>query len=138
MTTAADIMTTDVTYIRPTDTLTTAARLMRHHNIGALPVVTDAGELVGILTDRDIVVHGISHGYDPITTTVDSLSLQSVRTVSSESDLDSIHALMTVRRIRRLPVVDAFGTLVGIISLGDVARHTDHARLGTITEQLST
>jgi CBS domain-containing protein len=136
-TTAANIMTGDVITLHATDTLIAAARLMRDHNIGALPVVDDHNHLIGILTDRDIVIHGISRGFDPAKTAVDALGLQSVATIARENDLESIISLMTTRQIHRLPVVDDHGVLVGIISLANIAHHTNPETLGTITEHLT-
>ncbi|MGK9148155.1 CBS domain-containing protein [Plantibacter flavus] len=137
MTTAADLMTDDPAAITPADTLVETAEFMRDLDSGVLPVIDDDGYLIGVITERDIVVHAIAKGFDPGTTLVDVLGFQVVYTVSRETDLDSIRSLMQRRRVRELPVVDDGGFLVGMISLRDVAAHTADALTRMLTTVLS-
>ncbi|HYY08390.1 MAG TPA: CBS domain-containing protein [Actinomycetota bacterium] len=97
-----------------------AAGLMAAHDIGALPIVED-GRLVGIVTDRDLVLRVLAERKDPRSVKVsDVATTRRIETVTPDTQLADARALMAERRIRRLPVVKD-GELVGIVSLGDVA-----------------
>jgi CBS domain-containing protein len=89
-------------------------------NVGVLPVC-DNGSLVGLLTDRDIVVRATSAGQDPCTTTVATVMTIPPRSVRSDALLQDALQVMQQQQVRRLPVLDAEGMLVGIVSLGDLA-----------------
>ena len=114
-----EIMTTDITKATPDNTLVDIAVIMRDEDIGALPVVED-GELIGIVTDRDIVVRAIANGRDPSTTKVEEVLSEEVEGVEPGTDVTDAADLMAARQIRRLPVVEE-GQLIGMISLGDIA-----------------
>jgi CBS domain-containing protein len=115
-----DVMTPDPRTVTPGDTLQSAAQLMDNLNVGVLPV-TEGDRLVGMLTDRDIVVRSTSAGQDPRTATVSDAMTGEVRSLPSESSvLDAIH-MMKDQQLRRIPVVEAGNKLVGILSLGDLA-----------------
>ena len=114
-----EIMTTNVTKATPENTLVDIAVTMRDENIGAVPVVED-GQLLGIVTDRDIVVRGIADGREPSDTRVEEVLSEEVESVSPDTDVTDAADLMASRQIRRLPVVDD-GQLIGMISLGDIA-----------------
>lgn len=114
-----DVMTKSVTSIRPDATIKDAAQMMQQHNIGSIPVV-DANGLVGIVTDRDIVVRNIADGQDPATTPVKNVMTSQVTTVTPEEDVHAISQMMASRQIRRIPVVEN-QQLVGMVSLGDIA-----------------
>jgi CBS domain-containing protein len=97
-----------------------AAGLMSANDIGALPIVED-GRLVGIVTDRDLVLRVLAERKDPRSVKViDVATTRRIETVTPDTQLADARALMAERRIRRLPVVKD-GELVGIVSLGDVA-----------------
>jgi CBS domain-containing protein len=97
-----------------------AAALMAANDIGALPIVED-GHLVGIVTDRDLVLRVLAERKDPRSVEVgDVATTRGIETVSPDTQLADARALMAEKRIRRLPVVKD-GTLVGMVSLGDVA-----------------
>ena len=114
-----DAMTERVTTARPDTTLEEIASMMKTEDTGAIPVVDD-GELIGIVTDRDIVVRCIAEGGDPTETTAEEIVSENLETIDPESDLDEAVELMSQKQIRRLPVVDN-GELVGMLSIGDVA-----------------
>jgi len=114
-----DIMTRDVAYTNPDETVTEAARLMQKHNIGAIPVCDENG-VIGILTDRDIVVRNVAHGTDPHMTKVRDVMTSQVRAASPDMDAGDVTKMMAGSRIRRIPVVED-NRLVGIVSLGDMA-----------------
>jgi CBS domain-containing protein len=114
-----DVMTKSVATIRPDATIKDAAQLMQQHNVGSLPVV-DSNGLVGIVTDRDIVVRNIAAGQDPMSTPVKNVMTSQVTTVTPEEDVHAISRMMSTRQIRRVPVVEN-QRLVGMVSLGDIA-----------------
>lgn len=115
-----DVMTPDPRTVQPGDTLQAAARAMDELNVGVLPVV-EGGRLVGLLTDRDIVIRSTSAGQDPRTATVADAMTAEVRSLPEDAQVLDAVRTMEEGQLRRVPVVDAGGTLVGIVSLGDLA-----------------
>ena len=119
MTTVTDVMTRNVRTLAPGATVADAAKAMRELNVGVIPVC-EGGKLLGVVTDRDIVVRAVAEGLDggtPLSTVMSS----DVRTARETDDLDTVLADMASRQIRRLPVLDASQRLAGIISIGDIA-----------------
>lgn len=114
-----DIMTRNVAYVKPDATVFDAASLMQQYNVGSVPVCDQNG-IVGIVTDRDIVVRNISKGSDPKSTPVSSIMTTNVTTVSPDTDVGTLGAIMSEKQVRRVPVVDN-NNLVGIVALGDLA-----------------
>ena len=120
MTSVADLMTRDPITVDPDDSVLHAAQLMDDLNVGALPVCRD-GELIGIVTDRDITVRAIAAGLDAASTPVDLVMSDRVRCCSRQQSAAEVLRRMSAVQIRRLPVVDEDHRLVGIVSLGDIA-----------------
>lgn len=114
-----EIMTKDVAYIKPDTTVTEAAKLMQQYNVGSIPVCDRTG-VVGMVTDRDIVVRNVITGIDPQSTPVSNIMTTKVATVTSDTDVNQLGDIMSKNQIRRIPVVDN-NTLVGIVALGDLA-----------------
>jgi CBS domain-containing protein len=114
-----DKMTTNVTYINPDSTVVEAAQLMQQHNVGSIPVCDQSG-VIGIVTDRDIIVRNIAHGKNPQSTTVRDVMTSKVATASPDMDVDDVTKMMAQNQIRRVPVVDN-NQIVGMLALGDVA-----------------
>lgn len=114
-----DIMTKNVAYVNPNSTLVETAQLMQKHNVGSIPVCDQSG-VIGIVTDRDIVVRNIAHGNDPKQTPVKDVMTSQVTTVTPDADMADVSKMMASNKVRRLPVVDN-NMLVGIVALGDVA-----------------
>lgn len=114
-----DIMTGDVTYINPDSNVVEAAQLMQKHNVGSIPVCDNNG-LVGIVTDRDIVVRNIAHGKNPASTTVRDVMTGQVITATPDMEVDSATKMMAEKQIRRIPVVEN-NMIIGMLALGDVA-----------------
>lgn len=114
-----DIMTKSVAYVNPSSTVIDAAKLMQQHNVGSIPVC-DQGGIVGIVTDRDIIVRNVASGKNPQQTAVRDVMTQNVLTVNPEMEMDEVTKIMSSSKIRRVPVVD-HNNLVGIVALGDVA-----------------
>lgn len=113
-----EIMTTDVTTVSANDSISKAAEIMKTLGIGAVPV-TQNNKLVGIVTDRDIVVRGLAGGKGS-NDAVSSVMTSDVTTVTSDMDVHNAADIMAVRQIRRLPIVDN-DQLVGIVAIGDMA-----------------
>ena len=116
----ADVMTPDPQTVRSGDTLQSAAQLMDELNVGVLPVV-DSGELIGILTDRDIVIRSTSAGQDPSTAKVSDAMTTDAQTLQEDASVEEAVEIMEEHQLRRVPVVNGAGRLVGIVSLGDLA-----------------
>ena len=131
----AEIMARDVITIPGDATLVEAAELMRKYNIGFLPVIT-ADVLVGVLTDRDIVVRGLGEGRNPYTTLVRSLMSSEPVWCYDDDVLTDTVDILTNRHVRRLVVVDNNNNLCGLLSLDDLAAHMSSDRLlsGVIRE----
>ena len=121
--TIEDVMIPNPTALPASATINAAARAMRDEAIGAVVVLEDS-RLRGILTDRDIVVRVVAGGLPADRTTVGEICSTDLTTVSRTDDLEEAATLMRDRGLRRLPVVD-HGTVVGILSLGDVAREQE-------------
>lgn len=120
MTTVSDVMTRNVRSLGPDDSVASAAKAMDELNVGVIPVCT-GGKLLGVVTDRDIVVRSVAKGLDSNTTLLADVMSESVQTAQADDDLDDVLNQMGDSQIRRLPVVDAGGQLIGIISIGDIA-----------------
>ena len=120
MTTVADVMTRGVRSMSPTDTVAKAAQAMDELNVGVIPVC-DGGKVVGMVTDRDIVVRGVAQEFDLKTTKLADVMSANVRCATEGQDIDEILDQMADSQIRRMPVVDGQDKLVGILSIGDIA-----------------
>ncbi len=114
-----EIMTNEVAYVSPSQTLVDAARLMQKHDVGSVPVC-QGDQVLGIVTDRDIVVRNVAHGKNPQNTSVKDVMTSQVRMVSSDMDIHQAAEMMAKNQVRRLPVVDN-NRIVGMIALGDLA-----------------
>lgn len=135
MTRVADVMTPGVESTSSGATLLDAARTMRDGDFGSVPVVDDQ-RVVGVLTDRDIVVRAVAEGLDPATVRVGEAASRDPVTVRPDQDLDDAMELMARHRVRRLPVVED-GLLVGVVSQADVAIVAKEARTGAVVEEIS-
>lgn len=114
-----EIMTKNVAYVNPMTTVVEAAQLMQKHNVGAIPVC-DVNGVVGLVTDRDIVVRNIAHGKSPESTPVKDVMTSQVTSVSPEIDVNEASRIMSQHQVRRLPVVEN-NRIVGMLALGDLA-----------------
>jgi CBS domain-containing protein len=133
MTTARDIMHAGATCISANQSLQHAAYQMRDLDVGALPICSDDGSPIGIVTDRDIVVKCIANGVDPASMTAGQLAQTRPFTIDPSADVDDVLSLMTEHQIRRLPVIDN-QRVVGMISEADLARHLPDQAVGQFIE----
>ncbi|HEV2612383.1 MAG TPA: CBS domain-containing protein [Noviherbaspirillum sp.] len=118
----SEVMTRDVRFVSPQESLQRAAQMMDELDVGALPVC-EGDRLVGMVTDRDITIRGTAAGRSPGDAHVDEVMSTNIRCVFEDQALDEVMTQMADSQIRRIPVVthDEQQKLIGIISLGDVA-----------------
>jgi CBS domain-containing protein len=129
------LMTTEPVTVAPGATLGEVATLMKQEDCGAIPVV-EGGRLVGIVTDRDIVIRGVAAGTDPKTQRVSTVMSADPVTVGPDDDVSDAEQIMADRQIRRLPVVEG-GRLVGIIVTAQIARAEDKRKVGETIKEIS-
>jgi CBS domain-containing protein len=130
-----DVMTREVRACEPTATVAEAAKVMAREDIGPIPIV-EGGRLVGIVTDRDIVVQVVAAGRDVNSTTVGDIASRDLVTVSPDDNLDDALTLLAERQVRRLPVVEG-DRLVGIVAQADIARLGEDKKTGEVVEEIS-
>ena len=116
-----DLMNSAVVSITPEESAALAARLLSRHDLGSLPVCGQNGRLVGIVTDRDIILRCVAAGEDPSRVPVQDIMSRAPVTIAPGDDIHAAARQMAARQVRRLPVVDG-GKVVGMVSLGDLAK----------------
>jgi CBS domain-containing protein len=131
-----ELMTVRPRTVKAGDSVVEAAKLMRGEDAGLAPIV-DGDRLVGVITDRDIAIRVVAEGRDPQSTKVEEVASENVVTIDPQQDLDEALRLMAEHQLRRLPVVEEDGKLVGIVSQADVARQGDTKSTGEVVEQIS-
>lgn len=136
MTTIADRMTRGVRSLDADDSMMFAAQAMDELNVGSIPVCQDE-RLIGIVTDRDIVVRGVAQGLDG-DTKLSELMSKGVQSCREDQAVEDAVRLMRANKIRRVPVVDADGRLVGIVALGDLSAEGDADAAGDALQDIST
>lgn len=122
MTTIRDLMTSNVETVGPDQTARDAAAFMLSADTGSIPVCEN-DRVIGMITDRDIAVRGVAEGKGPECSVRDLMSSDIVCARDTD-DADSVARKMSDAQVRRLPVLDADDRLVGMVSLGDLARET--------------
>ena len=118
-----EVMTDNPVCCLPEDNVGQAARLMRRERIGSVPIVTDElkKELIGIVTDRDLAIKVVGESRDAIRTSVYDVMTAAVVACREDDDVSTAVSAMEEHQIRRIPVVNDSGRLVGIISQGDIS-----------------
>jgi CBS domain-containing protein len=135
-----DIMTRDPSCVTPETPAREAARIMRDEDIGVVPVVEDESSrrLVGVVTDRDLAVRIVAEGRDADTPVVEVMTASRLATVTPDVDVDDVMDAMAAEQVRRIPIVDERGSLVGIVSQADVVRKArDDDKAERTVEQIS-
>ena len=139
----SELMTKNPCTVTPDTPVSEAARLMKEEDVGILPVVERVGgaetrgRLVGVVTDRDIAVRHVAEGRMTDTPVRDVMS-GGVKTASPDDNVETVMALMGREQIRRIPVVDERGSLVGVISQADLVRKaSDSRQVEKTVEQIS-
>ncbi len=118
--TVGDLMTAFPESLTESDTIKKAAQMMRDHDYGMMPILDANEALIGVVTDRDIVINAVAEGRDPDTSLSECMTRQPDTITKDLLVQDALH-LMNTRQIRRVPVVE-FGRLIGMLSLADIAR----------------
>ena len=132
----SEVMSRDVQIANPDDTLTEAAVRMAESGVGALPVC-NGRKVLGMITDRDLVVRGLARSLDPETTQVQRCMSEGVQWCYEDEDVEAAARKMAEHQVRRLIVVDRDKNLVGMVALGDVARSSDDRVSGDTLESIS-
>lgn len=123
----------EVKLVSPATSVVEASRHMRDLDVGALPVTAD-GQLIGMVTDRDIVARGVASGELTAATIVSEVMTPEVFCCEDTDDLETAAELMSSKQVRRLAVLDQDRRLIGIISLGDIARCDDDAGVWALSD----
>ena len=116
-----DVMTREVKTCAPETDLADAAKSMWMRDCGVLPVVDKSGQVVGMITDRDICIATGCRRRDPATILVSEVMTKKVNSCSPEADIREGLQIMQQKRVRRLPVIDSAGKLCGVLSISDIA-----------------
>lgn len=128
-----EIMSTEVQMIAPEATLRQAAQMMLAQDVGALPVCQGA-TLLGMVTDRDIAVRGVAAGLLPDAARVADVMTKNLEFCTEDQDTEDVMQTMGHAQVRRLPVVNLAGELVGIVSIADMARRQPGPVKQTVSE----
>lgn len=132
-----DVMTPNPKAVTEIASVLEVARIMRDLDTGVVPVV-DGRKVIGLVTDRDIVVRALADGKDCKVIRVSDVMTKGVYTVKEDTPVDEVLKLMAKDEIRRLPVVNSSGELTGIVSIGDVAKRTGKDdKVGKAIEDIS-
>lgn len=134
---ASDVMTGNPQSVTERDDLQKVAKLMLDHDCGAIPVV-DGKKIIGMITDRDIVIRVVAKGKNPSDARVSDAMTKEAYCVRESDPLEKVYQVMSDRQVRRVPVVDQNQQLVGIIAQADVATQGNQdKRVGETVEQIS-
>jgi CBS domain-containing protein len=131
-----DAMTSNPRTIDAGKPVAHAAKMMKDEDVGLAPVV-EGDRLVGTVTDRDIVTRVIAEGRDPGSTSVRDIATTDLVTIDPQQSLDDALRLMAQHQVRRLPVVENDGRLVGVLAQADVAGHAESSATGRMVEGIS-
>jgi CBS domain-containing protein len=131
-----DIMTSNPCTIDAEKSVAYAAKMMRDEDVGLAPIV-EGDKLIGMLTDRDIAVRVVAEGRDPNQVKVAEVASKQVVTIDPQQDLDEALRIMAKHQVRRLPVVEEDGQLVGVVAQADIAREGDDKKTGKLVEEIS-
>ena len=129
-----ECMCQDVCFVKPDCKVYDAARIMNENHIGCIPVCNDQKNVVGVLTDRDIVLRTVACDKDVKTTPVSEIMTTKVCTCQSEENIEQAQNTMAKFQIRRLPVLDMQNKMVGILSLGDLANNAEEIGNKNVSE----
>jgi CBS domain-containing protein len=131
-----DAMTSNPCTIDADKTVDYAAKMLKDENVGLAPIV-EGQRLVGTLTDRDIVLRVVAEGLDPKTVRVREVASTNLITIDPQQDLDEALRLMASHQVRRLPVVEEDGRVVGVLAQADVAQEANEKEVGAMVEEIS-
>jgi CBS domain-containing protein len=130
-----DAMTSKPKTIQPSTTAQEAARLMKSEDVGSLPII-EGDKLAGVVTDRDLAIRALAEGKSP-DTAVSEIASKDVVTVDPDQTIEEAARLMAEHQVRRLPVVEEDGRLVGVLAQADVAQSGHDTLTGETVQQIS-
>jgi CBS domain-containing protein len=131
-----EVMTSNPSTIETDGFVVEAAKIMKQEDAGVVPV-TENGRLIGMVTDRDIAIRVVAEGKDPQSTSIREVASTDLVTIDPQQDLDEALRLMAQHKVRRLPVVEEDGRLVGVVAQADVAREGDDTKTGQVVQEIS-
>ena len=134
---ARDIMTLNPAFCSPNTMLDQVAKMMVENNCGEIPIVDAENYPIGVVTDRDIVCRAVAEGKNPSEHPAASVMTTAVVTAPVTATIDEVVATMADRQIRRIPVVDESGYLVGIIAQADIASEASTQQSGNLVREVS-
>src|SRR5262245_7036704 len=137
--TAEEIMTPSPTCCVPAQTAVDAAELMLRDDVGLLPIVEgNSSKLIGVITDRDIALKVVAAGRDPRATVVTEVMTGDPACCRPDDTIEAVVELMSKRQVRRIPIVDSTGAIVGIVAQADIAtRLADVKETGQVVQAIS-
>ena len=131
-----DLMTNNPCSIDADKPVSYAAKMMRDEDVGLAPIV-EGDTPIGTLTDRDIAIRVVAEGKDPNQTKVRDVASKDLVTIDPQQNLDEALQLMARHQVRRLPVVEEDGKLVGVVAQADIARVASGEKTGEVVEKIS-
>src|SRR6266540_1021023 len=130
------VMTSNPCTIDADKSVAYAAKMMRDEDVGLAPIV-EGDKLIGMLTDRDIAIRVVAEGRDPGQVKVRDVASKQLVTIDPQQDLDEALRIMAKHQVRRLPVVEEDGRLIGVVAQADIAREGDDTKTGRLVEEIS-
>jgi len=132
-----DVMTPNPVTVSEKDSIREVARIMVREDTGVVPVV-DGKKVIGMITDRDIVVRLVAEGKDPSSARVNEAMTKNVRSIQDDSTVGDVLQMMSGAQIKRVPVVNSKNEIVGIVSMGDIATESNETgKVGKTVEDIS-
>jgi CBS domain-containing protein len=131
-----DLMSSNPRAIESDQPVIEAAKIMRDENVGLVPIV-EGERLIGTVTDRDVAIRVVAEQKDPSSIRAREIASTDLVTIDPQQDLDEALRLMAQHQVRRLPVVEEDGRLVGIVAQADVAREGRDSQTGELVEEIS-
>ena len=133
-----ELMTPAPTCCQPAHTVVEVAEIMKREDVGLVPVVDESSKLIGVLTDRDIVMKVVADGRDPRGTAVSEVMTLHLASCQEHDSVETVMQQMASHQVRRIPIVDSEGTIVGIVSQADVATRLANPReTGEVVQAIS-
>jgi CBS domain-containing protein len=137
--TCGELMTPSPTCCQPTHTVVEVAEIMQREDVGLVPVVDEpTHKLIGVLTDRDIVLNVVAAGRDPRGTAVSEVMTTDPASCQEQDSIETVMQEMASRQVRRIPIVDKDGAIIGIVSQADIATRLSNPReTGEVVQAIS-
>jgi len=133
-----DVMTADPACVRENDGIVEAARIMKREDAGVVPIIDGDRKLIGMITDRDIVVRLVAEGRNPLDCKVNEAMTKHIRSVGEDATVDEVMSIMRGANVRRVPVCDRNDRIVGIVSMGDLAMESsEKGKVGDVVQDIS-